>query len=92
MALPATGLGLTAAGVLVWIAGVPRGERDRVTLTIAVALALLTTAALQQLLVCMLGRAGMASVELLQAGGLALLLCAVVGEVAGRRRRAPVRR
>ena len=86
LALPAAGLGLTVAGAIVWIAGIRREDRDRVALAIGVAIALLTTAALQQLLVCMLGRTGMAAVELLQAGGFLLLVCALVGELVRWRR------
>ena len=86
IALPASGLALILTGAALWIAGVPRDRRDLITLSVAVALALLMMAALQQLLACILNRAGMASVELLQASGLLLLVLAITAEVDRRRR------
>lgn len=86
LALPACGLALTLAGVALWMTGVPRERRDRVALSIGVALALLSMAALEQLLACMLGRAGLPSAELLRVGGLALLLVALIIELDRRRR------
>lgn len=85
-ALPASGLALTVAGTLLWLAGVPRERRDLIALSVATALALLAMAALQQLLACMLGRAGLMSAELLQASGLILLVVALAAWVDRRRR------
>jgi hypothetical protein len=82
LALPATGFALTVAGAVVWIAGVPRAQRNRITLAVAVALTLLTLAALQQLLTCMLGRAGVVTAEMLETGGLVVLTVALLAEVA----------
>jgi signal transduction histidine kinase len=86
LALPASGLGLTVVGAVLWLTGLPRERRDRVTLPIAVALALLSIAALQQLLLCALGRQVMLVADLLQAGGLILLLVGLALEVDRRRR------
>ena len=78
LALPASGLALTVAGAVVWLTGLPRERRDRITIAIGVAIGLLSMAALQQLFVCMLGGAGMIAAELLQAGGLIVLFVALV--------------
>ena len=57
---------------------------------IAVALTLVSVATLQQVLACMLGRAGMASTDLLRGSGLVLLAAVFTAELAalwrGRRR------
>ena len=82
LALPASGLALTVAGAMLWLTGMRRERRDPLALAIAVAIALLSIAALQQLLVCMMGRAGMAAAEVLQDGGMALLLVALALELA----------
>jgi hypothetical protein len=86
LALPASGLALTLASAGLWLTGLKREQRTRIALTIAVALALLAMAALQQLLICVLGRAGMAAADLLQAGGLILLFAALALELVHRRR------
>jgi hypothetical protein len=88
LALPASGLALTVASGVLWLTGTPREQRGRIALTIAVAIALLSLAALQQLLICALGRTGMTVADLLQAGGLILLLAALVTELVRRRRSA----
>jgi signal transduction histidine kinase len=85
LALPVSGLALTLAGALLWLTGLQRERRDRITLSIAAALALLAMAALQQLLVCALGREGMLAAELLQAGGLVLLFVGLMAELDSRR-------
>ena len=81
LALPGAGLALTVAGAVLWLTGLPRERLDRITLSIGVALVLLSIVALQQFLVCMLGREGMMGAELLQAGGLFLLLAALALEL-----------
>ena len=86
LALPSSGLALTLAGAALWVTGVPRERRDRIALSIGVALALFAMAALQQLLACLLGRTGLPPAQLLRAGGLALLLVALVIELDRRRR------
>jgi hypothetical protein len=91
LALPASGLALTVAGAVLWLTGMSRERRDRIALAIAVALALLSIAALQQFLVCALGREAMMVADLLQAGGLILLLVALgLALDRHRRRRATV--
>jgi hypothetical protein len=83
-ALPASGLALAAAGTVLWLAGVPRQARGRIALAIGVAFALLAVAAMHQLFACILGRAGTATAELLQAGGLILLAVAIAADLVGR--------
>ena len=77
LALPASGLALTVAGTALWLTGMSRERRDRMALSIAVGLALLSVAALQRFLTCMLGREAMAIADLLQAGGIVMLLVAL---------------
>ena len=74
-ALPASGLALTVVGAVLWIAGLPRVRRDRITLSIGVA----TRAALDGGAPAAAGlharpRTGMLTADLLQTCGLALLL------------------
>lgn len=90
LALPASGLALTVAGALLWLTGMSHERRDRVALAIAVALGLLSIAALQQFLVCALGREAMMVAELLQAGGLIVLLVALALALDRHRRRRSV--
>jgi signal transduction histidine kinase len=85
LALPGAGVALTFAGAVIWLIRLTRERRDRITLSIAVALALLAIAALQRLLVCVLAREGMMPAELLQAGGLFLLFVALALELDRRR-------
>ena len=86
LALPVSALALTVTGALLWLAGVPRERRDRIVLAVAAALALLSLAALQQLLACTLGRDGMIAAELFRAGGMIVLAVAVVLAVVRMRR------
>ena len=86
LALPAVGFALTVASAALWLTGLGRERRDHIALSIAVALALLSIAALQQLFVCLLGREGMAAADLLQAGGLILLFAALALALDRRRR------
>ena len=76
LALPVSGLALTVAGALLWLTGMSKERRDRLAIAVAAGLALLSMAALQQLLACMLGRDAMAVAELLQAGGVMVLVIA----------------
>jgi signal transduction histidine kinase len=84
-ALPSCGLALTLAGAALWVPAVPRERRDRLAFSIGAALAVLAMAALQQLLACMLGRTTLPPAELLRAGGLGLLIVALVIELDRRR-------
>jgi hypothetical protein len=86
LALPASGLALTVAGAVLWLAGVVPERRDRIALSIAAALTLLSIAALHQLFICILGREAMMLAELLQAGGLVLLAVALALALNRRRR------
>jgi signal transduction histidine kinase len=85
LALPGAGVALTLAGAVIWLTGLPRERRDRITLSIAVALALLSIAALQRLLACALARDGLMAAEPLQAAGLSLLFVALALELDRRR-------
>jgi len=86
MAVPAGGLAFTVLAVVLWVASVPRARRDLITLSVLGALALMFMADLQRLLVCMLGRAGMVTVDLLSACGAIVLAFAIAAEIDRRRR------
>jgi hypothetical protein len=86
LALPVSALALTVVGTVLALTGLSRERRDRIALVIAAGLALLSMAALQQLLACALGRDGIALVDLLQTGGMILLVVALALELLRRRR------
>jgi hypothetical protein len=85
-ALPISAWALTLTGTVLWFLGVSPERRNRIALAIGVAVGLLTLAALQQLLACVLSRTGMLTPDLLRGAGLLVLFVAIAAELYRRRR------